>query len=58
MENGFAYEIAMIYVILFGGSYIPLGYLSNSRGGRNHLLVISSAFGLLSVRAGIPRITT
>ena len=31
------------------------GYQLNSRNGRNHLLVISSAFGLLSARAWIHR---
>jgi hypothetical protein len=30
-----------------------LSYLPNSHNGGNHLLVISSAFGLLSARAGI-----
>jgi hypothetical protein len=46
------------YICFYINSYKPPGYLPNSREGRNHLLVISSAFGLLSARSGIPHITT
>jgi len=58
MENAFADEITMKYISFYSNSYYPPDYLPNSRDGRNHLLVISSAFGLLSARAGIPHITT
>jgi hypothetical protein len=58
MENAFAYEIRMKCIFFYGNSYNPPGDLPNSRDGRNHLLVISSEFGLLSARAGIPHITT
>ena len=58
MENAFAYEITMKCIFFYGNFYNPPGYLPNSRDGRNHLLVISSAFGLLSARAIIPHITT
>jgi hypothetical protein len=58
MENAFAYEITMKCIFLYGNSYNLLGNLPNSRDGRNDLLVIISAFGLLSARAIIPHITT
>jgi hypothetical protein len=58
MENAYAYEITMQCIFFYGNSYNPPGYRPNSRDGRNHLLVISSAFGLLSARARIPHITT
>jgi hypothetical protein len=58
MENAFAYEITMKCIFFYGISYNLPGYLPKSRDGRNHLLVISSAFGLLSARAIIPHITT
>jgi hypothetical protein len=58
MDNTFAYEITMKCIIFYSNFYIPPGYLPNSRDGHNHLLVISSAFGLLSARAIIPHITT
>ena len=55
MENAFAYEISMKCIFFCGNSYNPPGYLPNSRDGRNHLLVISRMFGLLSARAWIHR---
>jgi hypothetical protein len=58
VENAFAFEITMNYFFFYSNSYNPAGYLPNLRNGRNHLLVISSAFGLLSARAIIPHITT
>jgi len=58
MENAFAYEITMKYISFYNNSYNPADFLPNSRIGRNHLLVISSTFGLLSARAVIPHITT
>jgi hypothetical protein len=41
--------------IYYSNPYNHPGYLPNSRDGHNHLLVISSAFGLLSKRAEIHR---
>jgi hypothetical protein len=43
MENAFADEITMKYISFYNNSYNPPDYLPNSREGRNHLLVISSA---------------
>ena len=39
----------------YSNSHNPADCLPNSRDGRNHLLVISSVFGLLSARAGVHR---
>jgi hypothetical protein len=54
IENVSVDEITMKRIFFYGNSYNPPGYLPNSRDGRSHLLVISSAFGLLSARAIIP----
>ena len=45
-------------IIFYSNPYNLPGSLPNSRNGRNHFLVISNAFWLLSARAGIPHITT
>jgi hypothetical protein len=58
VENPSFDEITMKHIYCYSNSHTPTVYLPNSRDGRNHLLVISSAFGLLSAQAGVPHITT
>jgi hypothetical protein len=58
MENASFDEITMKYISFNNNPYSAVECLLNPRDERNHLLVISSAFGLLSARAGIPHITT
>jgi hypothetical protein len=53
VENAFVYEIMMKCIFFYSNYNDPPGYLPNSRGGRNHLLVISSAFGLLAAQTGV-----
>jgi hypothetical protein len=55
--NSVSVDEITIY-FFYSNWYNPADYLLNLRAGCNHLLVISSAFGLLSARSGVWSITT
>ena len=55
MENAAVDEITVENISLYSNSYNIVDFLPNLHIGRNHFLVISSTFGLLSARSRIHR---